>query len=754
MRHQGALQRTGQLQPVHLAASAIFGRGERADVAGGHQRRRVVGVVGEVVVEHGLVVDVIEQVLVERRHRHITRLAEIFFPRQVGAYRHVRPQLRVAAAAGPQHLSGGRAAGDLRHSGRGGHLLVVDATARHCLGQAEAQVLAIAELGYQVQAGQHVVVGGAGGNPADQGVAIGLQGVGRLLRVHELHPHVAAQRESGHGGFDVELGIRQRHLFLDRVVAAPVALPVLLGQVKLAVERAEHVVVDDAGDAAVAQRSRVVEQCRIDRRAEMILVGGLGGAVAIEPGEVDVGMLGLGAVRIGNAQIHAAEDPAQRMAHLQAQGVDPVALAVELLATVVAVIVGIGKHHVGRAAQVDRRRKIRIAVARRRIEADAGECAVGKAAEQVGVVQLHGGAGGRQIRHGGPVAEVELVVPADRVELVVFLGVVVLQDRRDAVHRAGGDDGQRGARRGGHVVVGHVVVRAARPLRAVGELLLVEGGVVQVELGVVVLVGRPLEHGHQAVALLVLRLCAQLHALLRNHVVGHARRMRSAPVLVDAGRPVVDAPPPGLVLLLLDRLVELSEAYGDTQRVVEELVDIRKARAMTAHAGTGAGVEIAVAVALAAQVEHQHALGQIQRVDGVQVHRTGQALTDQGGIRRLVHGGAVDQLGRVLVVLHAAVLANGRLLAPVQRGAGKIGRQAADRDGAGLAVHALRGQAGQPRQAVGDAHIRQLADVFGGDRLDDLVGVLLDLDRALNAAGNARDHDGAELRCRHDRLFG
>ncbi len=607
--------------------------------------------------------------------------------------------------------------------------------------------MAVAELGRQVEAGQHIVVRRAIGNPADERIAVGLQCAGRLIGVHKLHPDIAAQRDAGHGRFDVELGVGERNLFLDRVVAAPVSLPVFLGQVELTVQGAQHVVVEDARDTAIAERCRVVEKRRVDRRAVVVLVGVLRGAVAVQPGEVDIGLLGLGAIRIVQAEIHAAENPPHRVAHLQAQGVDPVDLAVELLATVVAVVVRIGEDHGSGVAQVDGRPEIRITKAGRRVESDAGEGATGQAAEQVSIVQLHRGAGGRQIRHGRPVAEVELVVPAYRIQLVVFLGVFVLQDRRDAVHRARGDDGQRLTGRGRHTVVGNIVVGAARPLRAVGEFLLVEGGVVQVELGVVVIVGRPFEYGHQAVALLILRLRAQLHAFLRNHIVGHARRVRSAPILgvVDARRAVVGAPPPGLVLLLLDRLIDLCNADGEAQRVVEELIDVREARTVPVVSRAGTRVEVAVTVVLAAQIEHEGALGQIQRIDGVQIHRAGQTLANQAGVRCLVHRRAIDQLGRVLIVFDATVLADGRLLPPIERGACKVRRKTADRDGAGLTVNPLRRQTRQSRQAVGNADIRQLADVLRRDGFDNVVGVLLHLQRALNAAADAGHHDGTEF---------
>jgi len=85
------------------------------------------------------------------------------------------------------------------------------------------------------------------------------------------------------------------------------------------------------------------------------------------------------------------------------------------------------------------------------------------------------------------------------------------------------------------------------------------------------------------------------------------------------------------------------------------------------------------------------------------------------------------------------------LLPSVERGAGEIGRQAADGNHIGPTIRALRGQARQASQAFGDAGVGQLADVFGRDRLDDVVGVLLGLQRTLDTAADAGDHHRAEV---------
>jgi hypothetical protein len=59
-------------------------------------------------------------------------------------------------------------------------------------------------------------------------------------------------------------------------------------------------------------------------------------------------------------------------------------------------------------------------------------------------------------------------------------------------------------------------------------------------------------------------------------------------------------------------------------------------------------------------------------------------------------------------------------------------------------VGTLGSDAGKTRQRFGDAGIRQLADVLGGDRLHNVAGLTLDLDRGLDARADAGDGDFLE----------
>ncbi len=57
---------------------------------------------------------------------------------------------------------------------------------------------------------------------------------------------------------------------------------------------------------------------------------------------------------------------------------------------------------------------------------------------------------------------------------------------------------------------------------------------------------------------------------------------------------------------------------------------------------------------------------------------------------------------------------------------------------------ALRGQSRQARQRIGDRLVRQLADVFGRNRFDNLAVVTLCFDGVFNACADARYSDFIE----------
>src|SRR6185436_16227791 len=121
--------------------------------------------------------------------------------------------------------------------------------------------------------------------------------------------------------------------------------------------------------------------------------------------------------------------------------------------------------------------------------------------------------------------------------------------------------------------------------------------------------------------------------------------------------------PPRLVVTLLIGRIEIRETYGETERTVRELVDVRNAVASAAIIAVR--VEIAVRVLVEAAVDRQLPRRGLERPDRLHVQRAREALPHERRIRRLVHGRGVDELGRELVELHRAVVAGAHHLAAV-----------------------------------------------------------------------------------------
>ena len=176
------------------------------------------------------------------------------------------------------------------------------------------------------------------------------------------------------------------------------------------------------------------------------------------------------------------------------------------------------------------------------------------------------------------------------------------------------------------------------------------------------------------------------------------------------------------------------------------LVDIAE-RAAPAPFGD-VGVAAAIRVELAAKVHRDRALAIGERAHRAQVRTARKAHAGDGGVRRLVHDDARQQLGRILVELDGAVVARAGLLAPVEQRGGEVRREAADRDHLGAAVDPLGGEAGQAGDRFGDGDVGQLADVLGRYRFDDRGLVALDVDRILQAGAQA-GHDDRALLGRH-----
>ena len=135
----------------------------------------------------------------------------------------------------------------------------------------------------------------------------------------------------------------------------------------------------------------------------------------------------------------------------------------------------------------------------------------------------------------------------------------------------------------------------------------------------------------------------------------------------------------------------------------------------------------------------------IQRANGVHIQGAGQTLSDQTGFRCLINGHAADQFGRILIELDTAIVAGADDLATVEQRGGKIRRESAYADDLRAASDTLCRNAWKAGDRFGNADVWQLANVFGRNSLDDLVGRLLGSDCTLNTLGKAADFDDAKF---------
>ena len=110
---------------------------------------------------------------------------------------------------------------------------------------------------------------------------------------------------------------------------------------------------------------------------------------------------------------------------------------------------------------------------------------------------------------------------------------------------------------------------------------------------------------------------------------------------------------------------------------------------------------------------------------------------DQARLAGLVDHHAADQVRGILVVLGGAVVVRGGLLDTIERADAEVGGKTADGDLLVAAVDALAGDAGQARQGIGDADVRELADVLGHEDFDQGGVVLLGFGGGLQAARKA-----------------
>src|SRR5690606_38442826 len=140
------------------------------------------------------------------------------------------------------------------------------------------------------------------------------------------------------------------------------------------------------------------------------------------------------------------------------------------------------------------------------------------------------------------------------------------------------------------------------------------------------------------------------------------------------------------------------------------------------------------------------AAGLVERHAGAQVDGAAEASFDDLGRGVLVHVHAGHQLGRDLLEAQPTAAVRAEHVAPIELAAHE--GQAADhhagafrREVVGIVARREAGDrdAGDALERLGDAAVGQRADVLGGDRVDDLVRLLLDLLRTHDAAADAGD---------------
>ena len=187
------------------------------------------------------------------------------------------------------------------------------------------------------------------------------------------------------------------------------------------------------------------------------------------------------------------------------------------------------------------------------------------------------------------------------------------------------------------------------------------------------------------------------------------------------------------------RLAAARIAQGDAELIVGELVDIGDAGDPAERIGVGDLVGLGVVVA--AQVDGDARVRKAERAHRAQVDLAGDGALDLGGGRRLEDEGAVDQLGRILLVADVAAGLGRGDLAPVQQSVDEIGSHAANADRGAVAAVAIGGDAGQAGQQFGDARLGQQADLVGREHFLDTVGLTLLSQRLLQRQPVAGDEN-------------
>ena len=669
--------------------------------------------------------DEVVQLFGEGRDGHIARIVrEILLKRRIEAGRLERTQLRVAAAAcdtdllvgqadalaEEERLTVGNAADVVVQADARGRLELLHARAGQRAGRAETEVGVFQDLEAEVGRWQHVGVLRAVG---DQGEVAALHGRtrGLLVGADHLQAQIAAHRHAAEARVQIDFAVNGGDvLFHVPRLGDHVGVEVGTQRVHAGRQDLVGVIADHVAEAEKRQIGRCQQRVARNRRA--VAIG--------RTGEVDEGLdavLVLGARRVVGPDLEAGHDAV-------------VDLAVDFAAQRRQFVIGLrllDEADLAPAARIGQLDAVGVFVVLVRVEHE--RAVVAQLEAQIGRTRTRIGFEVAVIALDARVGDVEVDAPLVG-EAVVGVEAEAHEVRLARAHVVADHAVLIGERTGGHDAVGFgesLLQLCARPeereLDAAQDAAILERGVETVRDDLQIVGRCELQRADHGVALQVAAFGIGLGAADDGRVVGARRRIA-----------------PGFPALGLARGGLRGAADHPAERTVGVLADIGAGQAIAVI--VGAAVELAQVVDLIACIDDEVAVAVIvQRADRAQVHRAGQARADQSGVRRLVHDGGGQQLGRELVEFHAAIVAGGDLFAAVQQRGREVRAETADRKDLGAATHALGGKARQARQRFRDRDVRQLADVLGAHGLDDGGLVALQLDGALDGGDDAGGDD-------------
>ena len=192
---------------------------------------------------------------------------------------------------------------------------------------------------------------------------------------------------------------------------------------------------------------------------------------------------------------------------------------------------------------------------------------------------------------------------------------------------------------------------------------------------------------------------------------------------------------PGVEFLQLIGLIHIRGRQRDADGVVCELINEGCVGTIAIFFRTG--VQRAEVGVGSTGTNSKNRLAIIQRTHGADVDGANKALTDKRSGWRFEDDNLADDFRRILVEFDRTVVTGRSLFATIQQRLRKVGAKAADRDVVRAAVQTLRCNAGKAGNRFTNRRIRQLADIFCRNRLNDLVVILLFVDGVFKRSAEA-----------------